>query len=360
MTLIVIDQNAASLQADHAAMPAIGPALAASRLAWSAEHTGGGQYAWASRAADGGGTLYICDDGTLGYDESASFGVWLQTDEEAEEGHSTKWQAEAATMAEAVQLAEAAAGSRAFALGFRRLPTLAELEALAVLAIPLNEDDWGTDRQVDAENLFFDEAAKVAPELDADSGSDFAAFCLKANTEDMLDEALRILRERFAPAPAPQTGEAAPAVAGPNPGDVERLAAAFVAECKATYSGDELAAIRQRNRGYAEAGKADVCATHDFADANEIMLEAFTKTFGRPFAVLEADATEAEHNADAALWGAAWSLATRRDLTEPDFAGLLAATKRLVEAVQFTPLGVRGLAALTEAQIAIAEAEGRT
>lgn len=79
------------------------------------------------------------------------------------------------------------------------LPTLAALEALAATARPLNDDDWGSDRQVDAENAFFDEASKVAPELDSDSGSAFASFCLKATTEEMLDEALRILR---GPAPA--------------------------------------------------------------------------------------------------------------------------------------------------------------
>lgn len=238
MPLIIADQNCADVQAQHAAMASIGPALTASRLAWSAEHTGGGQYAWASVAADGGGTFYICDDGHLGYDDSSEFWVWLGLNDDDGEGSGDAWSASAPTMAEAVQLAEAAAGARAFALAFRAAP--------------------------------------------------------------------------------------ATAVATPNPDEVERLAVAFLAECKATYSGDEMAAIRQRNREYLDDGCGDSCATHDFADANMIMLDAFTKTFGREPNICKEGATDAQHNADATLWGTAWALTCRRDLTSPR-ANLLAA-----------------------------------
>lgn len=233
MTMIACDPRHAAYEAERLAMPSIGPALIASRLAWASVHTGGGCFAWQSRAeGDTAAFVIVDDDAGLGDEDSGEFFVSLNPDGD-ESGDA--WAASAPTMAEAVQLAEEAAGARAFALGFR-----------------------------------------------ADAG------------------------------------EAKPAAdAAPDPADVERLAVAFVAECKATYSADEIAAIRQRNREYADAAKLGVCATHDFADANMIMLDAFTKTFGREPHVLNGEASEAEHNADATLWGDAWSLACRRDLTLP-------------------------------------------
>lgn len=66
------------------------------------------------------------------------------------------------------------------------------IESLAQSARPVNDDDWGSERQVAAENKFFKAVrAALTPE-------DFAAlesFCHKARTEEMIDEALRLMKK---------------------------------------------------------------------------------------------------------------------------------------------------------------------
>lgn len=76
------------------------------------------------------------------------------------------------------------------------MTTVAQLQELATAARPTNDQDWGSERQLDAENAFFDAFARAGFGSPA-----FDAFCLKATSEEMIDEALRILatgeRERF-------------------------------------------------------------------------------------------------------------------------------------------------------------------
>jgi hypothetical protein len=63
------------------------------------------------------------------------------------------------------------------------------------------DDDYGSDRQVGAQNLFFNELQKVLP---AKEFAELEEWCLKATTEEMLDEGLRYAREHFGVAhPAP-------------------------------------------------------------------------------------------------------------------------------------------------------------
>ena len=69
--------------------------------------------------------------------------------------------------------------------------TIERLSALAVVARPRDNDDHGSERQIGAENAFFD-AFNAAM---GDTG-DFEDYCLKATTEEMLDEAMRLVRER--------------------------------------------------------------------------------------------------------------------------------------------------------------------
>ena len=66
--------------------------------------------------------------------------------------------------------------------------TIAELTALAAAAHPINDDDWGTQRQIDAENAFWDACG--------DLGADFERYSLKATSDEALNEALRILTAR--------------------------------------------------------------------------------------------------------------------------------------------------------------------
>lgn len=68
---------------------------------------------------------------------------------------------------------------------------LKQFEALALAARPTSELDYGSQRQEDAFNAFFAAAEDVIP------GKQFAAFeeyCLKATTEEAIDEALRLVR----------------------------------------------------------------------------------------------------------------------------------------------------------------------
>lgn len=91
------------------------------------------------------------------------------------------------------------------------------------------------------------------------------------------------------------------------------LAAAFVAQCREAFTEEQLAEIKTRNASPDYAG--DVCATHDFADANMLMLEAFSATFGREPLFLTEGADAPDAAPDLALWGAAWTRAKTDHLT---------------------------------------------
>jgi hypothetical protein len=71
--------------------------------------------------------------------------------------------------------------------------TLADFKALAQPAYPLSDDDWGSERQIDAENAFFERMERELPQLFT---QEFEYWMLKATTEERLDEALaRIAKE---------------------------------------------------------------------------------------------------------------------------------------------------------------------
>jgi hypothetical protein len=74
--------------------------------------------------------------------------------------------------------------------------------------------------------------------------------------------------------------------------------------------GDKMAEVVRRN-GVEQS--RDVCHSHDFCDANMVMAPAMAYVLGRPTWMPsdweEGRCTEAEHEADIALWGRAWDLA---------------------------------------------------
>lgn len=114
------------------------------------------------------------------------------------------------------------------------------------------------------------------------------------------------------------------------------LANAFTANLRADLTDAEWSAMRLTNVGIGEGA----CASHDVRDANMNMAEAFELVIGRePSIGFEthydaatgrhiADDPEAERraNEDAALWSAAWEIATPRYLTAPvvDYAAPVA------------------------------------
>lgn len=65
--------------------------------------------------------------------------------------------------------------------------TLAELDTLAQEARPKNDADFGSERQIEAENAFYDAFQTVVGD-----SPDFDAYCLDATLDERIDEALRI------------------------------------------------------------------------------------------------------------------------------------------------------------------------
>ena len=71
------------------------------------------------------------------------------------------------------------------------MKTLEQIEAMAKDAIPTTSDDWGSERQIKAENDFFD---AVKEHLTDDEYADFQASCLKATAEEAVDSGLLRVR----------------------------------------------------------------------------------------------------------------------------------------------------------------------
>lgn len=69
------------------------------------------------------------------------------------------------------------------------MPFLA-LSALAEAAISIDEDDWGSPRQVEAQNKFFAEVEKIVSKEDFEL---LEQFCLKATDAEMVCAAINLL-----------------------------------------------------------------------------------------------------------------------------------------------------------------------
>ncbi len=67
---------------------------------------------------------------------------------------------------------------------------MAALNTLADAARPVDDDDWGSERQIQAQNAFF---VRVEELLPRDQMADLEAYCLKATTDEMVDEAMRVV-----------------------------------------------------------------------------------------------------------------------------------------------------------------------
>jgi len=92
---------------------------------------------------------------------------------------------------------------------------------------------------------------------------------------------------------------------------VEReLARAFVRQLEANIEADQFEQVRKRNATTEYAG--NVCASHDFIDANEVMASAFNEVIGRDVNCDE------EQSGDVALWNKAWDIAKTEYLTDKE------------------------------------------
>ncbi|HIG40325.1 MAG TPA: hypothetical protein EYQ14_07260 [Gammaproteobacteria bacterium] len=74
------------------------------------------------------------------------------------------------------------------------MKNLAFYTKLAEDAIPLNDDDWGSERQIDASNLLGDELEQI---LSYDDFDDFELYANKATTEEFCAYALNILKTKY-------------------------------------------------------------------------------------------------------------------------------------------------------------------
>lgn len=81
----------------------------------------------------------------------------------------------------------------------------------------------------------------------------------------------------------------------------ELLAHAFTVRLRDNLTAEEMEEVRVRNRDLYDG--TDVCATHDFLDANEVMAVAFKDVVGR----------DSEDGEDAQLWNTAWDIAKSRE-----------------------------------------------
>jgi len=71
--------------------------------------------------------------------------------------------------------------------------TKAQLYKLAQAARPINQSDWGSERQVAAQNEFFEYVEK---QMHPVAFAELEEFALKATTDEMIDEAIKRLEEK--------------------------------------------------------------------------------------------------------------------------------------------------------------------
>ena len=70
------------------------------------------------------------------------------------------------------------------------MTTIAEIVELARAARPIDEEDWGSPRQIEAENVFL---AAIEARLPIRKLGNLYDYSLKATTDQWIDEALRLL-----------------------------------------------------------------------------------------------------------------------------------------------------------------------
>lgn len=66
-----------------------------------------------------------------------------------------------------------------------------EAMLLAQDALPINDDEWGSERQIDAQNDFFEAVEKA---ISTDRFAELENYCHKANVSEMIAEGLKTLR----------------------------------------------------------------------------------------------------------------------------------------------------------------------
>lgn len=72
---------------------------------------------------------------------------------------------------------------------------ISSIKDLASAARCINEQDWGTERQIKAQNAFFDAVEKI---VSKQTFSELEGYCMKANVDEMINEGLRVCQHAMA------------------------------------------------------------------------------------------------------------------------------------------------------------------
>jgi len=83
----------------------------------------------------------------------------------------------------------AAAEERVRQLMAGEIEPTSDVQRAAKEAWPKSDDDWGTERQINAENAFFDLICKVT-DWDTDVDKEWEPWRLKATSEELIEGAL--------------------------------------------------------------------------------------------------------------------------------------------------------------------------
>lgn len=70
---------------------------------------------------------------------------------------------------------------------------ITDITALAADARPIDDSDWGSDRQIEAENRFHEALKRVLGET-----PEYDDWCLKATSVEIIDEGLRMVTAALA------------------------------------------------------------------------------------------------------------------------------------------------------------------
>lgn len=83
------------------------------------------------------------------------------------------------------------------------------------------------------------------------------------------------------------------------------LANKFIQLLNDALEPEQISTINERNKKYFSCGDTDICATHEFCDPNQYMLDAFSAIIGRE----PVFGTENDNGSDLRLMNNAWLLA---------------------------------------------------
>jgi hypothetical protein len=320
----------ANVAQDSAWNSQAGKVIAADSLSWTIQHTGSGCYAWSAPCGAHAEVMLTDDDGGLGDDGKALH--WLVWRQYPTSGLASP-AIQSATLTEALRVAREEAEEQRAADA--RAERIAAFEAQA-FASPIGRAfkadslpwhiqhtgggclAWSTPCDAMADIYITDDGG-TGLGLD-DDGTEWLVGLqpLVGHNGDAPCFAYPTLTEALAAATA-MAGARAFALGfrsglwldsmAAQDGAAANVAIAFYTVLGEWLDRSEMRTVRERNVKHADS---NICASHDFCDANMAMDEAFRRVFGAG----PLDGVDQMSDAACNLWGAAWDMAKRDYLTD--------------------------------------------